>query len=115
MKTLFSILFTLCFSTILLAQKADSTAKSTEPKKSEAQVVEASCGQCQFGMKGKGCDLAVRIDGKSYWVEGTDIHSHGDAHGKDGFCNAIRKAKVEGKIEKDRFKATSFVLLPAEK
>ena len=28
------------------------------------QVVEASCGQCQFGMKGKaGCDLAVRIDG----------------------------------------------------
>ena len=28
----------------------------------------------------KGCDLAVRIDGKSYFVEGTKIDEHGDAH-----------------------------------
>ncbi|KIQ19306.1 glutaminyl-tRNA synthetase, partial [Flavobacterium sp. MEB061] len=31
------------------------------------QIVEASCGECQFGMKGKSCDLAVRIDGKTYF------------------------------------------------
>ena len=51
------------------------------------QVVEAACGQCQFKMKDKkGCDLAVRIDGKSYFVEGTKIDEHGDAHADDGFA-----------------------------
>jgi hypothetical protein len=53
-----------------------------EPK---PQIVEASCGQCQFGMEGHGCELAVRIDGKSYFVDGSSIDSHGDAHAKDGF------------------------------
>lgn len=74
-------------------------------------IVEASCGECQFGMKGKSCDLAVRIDGKTYFVDGTTIHDHGDAHAEDGFCNAIRKASVTGTIEKNRFKATSFTLV----
>lgn len=74
-------------------------------------IVEASCGECQFGMKGKSCDLAVRIDGKTYFVDGTTIHDHGDAHAEDGFCNAIRKAFVTGTIEKNRFKATSFTLV----
>jgi len=75
------------------------------------QIVEVSCGECQFGMKGKSCDLAVRIDGKTYFVDGTTIHDHGDAHAEDGFCNAIRKASVTGTIEKNRFKATSFTLI----
>ena len=75
------------------------------------QIVETACGECQFGMKGNGCDLAVRIDGKAYFVDGTTIDQHGDAHAKDGFCNAIRKASVTGKIENNRFKATSFTLI----
>ncbi|WP_426486341.1 DUF6370 family protein [Flavobacterium sp. 2] len=78
-------------------------------------IVEASCGECQFGMKGKSCDLAVRIDGKSYFVDGTKIDQHGDAHAKDGFCNAIRKASVTGSIVKDRFVATSFTLIEEKK
>lgn len=81
-------------------------------EKPKAQIVEASCGQCQFGMKAKGCDLAVRIDGKTYFVDGTAIDQHGDAHAEDGFCSAIRKAEVVGVIVGDRFKATSFKLLP---
>ena len=45
--------------------------KKTEQK---PQVVEVSCGQCQFGMQSKkGCDLAVRIDGKTYFVDGTKL------------------------------------------
>lgn len=81
-----------------------------------AQIVEASCGQCNFGMKGKaGCDLAVRINGVPYFVDGVKIDHFGDAHAKDGFCNAIRKAKVSGKIKKNRFIASSFTLLPEEK
>lgn len=81
-------------------------------EKAKTQIVEASCGQCQFGMKAKGCDLAIRIDGKSYFVDGTAIDQHGDAHAADGFCSAVRKAEVVGEIVDNRFKATSFKLLP---
>ncbi|NHM08275.1 hypothetical protein G4D82_13680 [Flavobacterium sp. CYK-4] len=90
-----------------LAIQAQTGAKS--------QIVEASCGQCQFGMKSKsGCDLAVRIDGKAYFVEGTDIHKHGDAHAADGFCSVVRKAEVTGEVKNDKFVATSFKLLPMQ-
>ncbi|MEZ7497548.1 DUF6370 family protein [Flavobacterium sp. Arc3] len=84
-------------------------------EESKSQIVEASCGQCQFGMKKKGCDLAVRIDGKSYFVDGTAIDSHGDAHANDGFCVTVRKAAVVGEIKNNRFVASSFKLLPEEK
>jgi hypothetical protein len=62
----------------------------------------------------KGCDLAVRIDGKSYFVEGTKLDDHGDAHAKDGFCSVIRKAEVSGEIKGNQFIASSFKLLPEE-
>jgi len=97
----------LFFTVTLSAQDKKETPKT--------MIVEASCGQCQFGMKGYACDLAVRIDGKSYFVDGTSIDSHGDAHAADGFCAAIRKAEVSGTVVQDRFVATSFKLLPEEK
>ncbi|OMQ11200.1 DUF6370 family protein [[Flexibacter] sp. ATCC 35103] len=81
--------------------------KTTE----KPQIVETACGECQFGMKGKSCDLAVRIDGKPYFVDGTTIDEHGDAHAEDGFCNKIRKASVTGRVENGRFKANSFTLI----
>lgn len=83
-----------------------------EPLKT--QIVEASCGQCQFGMEGHGCELAVRIDGKSYFVDGTSIDSHGDAHANDGFCATIRKAAIVGEIKDNRFVVSEFKLLPKE-
>ncbi|RTQ47927.1 hypothetical protein EJV47_18020 [Hymenobacter gummosus] len=76
------------------------------------RVVEASCGQCQLGLPGKDCDLAVRFDGRAYFVDGTSIDGHGDAHAKDGFCNAIRRAEVRGQVVNQRFVATHFRLLP---
>lgn len=83
--------------------------------KPKTQIVEASCGQCQFGMKDKkGCDLAVRIEGKSYFVDGTKLDDHGDAHAEDGFCSAIRKAEVAGEVKDNRFVASTFKLLPLE-
>ena len=87
---------------------------NAQDKKEEIkpQIVEAACGQCQFNMKGYDCDLAVRIDGKSYFVDGTSIDSHGDAHADDGFCATVRKAEVVGKIVDNRFKLTSFKVLP---
>ena len=89
---------------------------SSQTVQQKTQVVEAACGQCQFKMQGKkGCDLAVRIKGKSYFVEGTGIDDHGDAHSKEGFCNAISKAEVTGEVKGGKFVATSFKLLPAQK
>lgn len=102
----------LCLALLFLTILASAQAKKENQK---AKIVEASCGQCQFGMTGHGCDLAVRIDGKSYFVDGSSIDSHGDAHAKDGFCSAIRKASVQGEVVNNRFKATAFTLLPKEK
>ena len=86
--------------------------ESSEGAMSVNQVVEASCGQCQFGMTEElGCDLAIRIDGKSYFVDGTNIHEHGDAHADDGFCEVIRSANVKGEIIEGRFKSESFTLI----
>ena len=107
MKKIIAIAFLITGLTTVNAQE-----KKTEQK---PQIVEASCGQCQFGMKDKkGCDLAVRLDGKAYFVEGTTIDEHGDAHASDGFCEAIRKAKVQGKVKDDKFKVTYFKLLTPE-
>ena len=90
-------------------------AKTESPKGNNMsinQVVDAACGQCQFGITGKaGCDLAVRIDGESYFVDGTTIHDHGDAHADDGFCEAIRQVEVKGEIIDGRFKAETFTII----
>lgn len=98
---------------------AQTTKVATEiaaapDKTKKVRIVEASCGQCKLGLPGKSCDLAVRFDGKAYFVDGSDIDSHGDAHAKDGFCSAIRKAKVQGEVVDNRFKATYFQLLPED-
>ncbi len=86
---------------------------STSCKTEEKQTVELSCGQCQFGLTSQdGCDLAVRIDGKAYFVDGADIDDFGDAHDENtGFCEVVRKAEVAGEITGDRFEASSVKML----
>lgn len=105
MKYLFFFFMLMAFNS--QAQQSDSTYRKADPSKKK-QLVEVSCGECQFKMKGKGCNLAIRIDGKkTYWVDGPTIDSFGDAHADDGFCNAIRKAEVQGKVTKgNRFLLT---------
>jgi hypothetical protein len=88
----------------------DSTLLKLDPKK-KVWMVDAACGQCQFKMAGKGCTLAVRINGKSYFVDKAHIDAFGDAHGDEGFCNAISKAKVQGEIVNNKFVATYFELI----
>lgn len=97
---------------LLLLTLVSFSVSAQDKKEIKNQVVEASCGQCNFGMTSKkGCDLAVKIDGHSYFVEGTKIDQHGDAHAHDGFCNAVKKAKVSGEIKDDKFVATDFALV----
>ena len=92
MRSFFSSIVCLLFISSAFGQKSDPKVSTPDPNK-KIQIVETACGECQFKLSGKGCELAVRIDGKSYFVDGTDIDSHGDAHAKDGFCKAVRKAE----------------------
>ena len=116
-KIIFILLFVLigCFTKTINHTDSARIVKPTEPQTGKDvsihQVVDAACGQCQFGMTDKlGCNLAVRIDGKAYYVDGANIHEHGDEHADDGFCNAIRSANVKGKIIDGRFQSESFTL-----
>ena len=78
---------------------------------SEEREVEAGCGQCLMGLPGEGCDLAVRIDGVAYFVNGAHIDDHGDAHAADGLCNVVRRAQIRGDVVGRRFLAQTFRLV----
>jgi len=107
MKKVFLILAFMLGVTSMNAQEKKAAAV-TEPR-----VVAVACGQCMFGMKDKkGCDLAAVVDDKPYFVEGTTLNDHGDAHATDGFCSAVRKAEVVGELKDNKFVVTSFKLLP---
>jgi Family of unknown function (DUF6370) len=109
------ILLALSFSVLAgLCQREPVKRSKPDPAK-KIQVVEVSCGECKLGLQGDACDLAVRIKGKAYFVDGTKIDEHGDAHSNDGFCKAIRKAEVQGEIVNDRFVVSYFKLLPSKK
>lgn len=110
MKSLY-ILFVYCFSYLAGHSQAKETIAQKPDTNKPIQVVEAACGLCKLSLPGQDCELAVRINGKSYYVDGTHIDSHGDAHAKDGFCNTIRKAEVQGEVVDNRFNATYFKLI----
>ncbi len=93
----------------LLAGACASADRGADPAWRE---VEAACGQCQFELPGPGCDLAVRFDGKAFFVRGTGIDDHGDAHAGDGFCNAVRRARAQGRVEEGVFVVAAFELAP---
>ena len=115
MKYVLSLAAMMFLGTVAFGQNSPSKTSTPDPKK-KVQTVEASCGQCNFGMKEKrGCDLAVRFDGKAYFVEGTRIDEHGDAHAEDGFCEKIRQAEVQGEVKDGKFKVSYFKLLPLKK
>ena len=102
------VFFLLFVDEILIAQ--DSVAETHEMKVN--LIVDASCAKCQFGKESDDeCLLAVEINSEIYYVEGTSIDDHGDAHSSDGFCNSIRKAHVEGIIDRDKFLLEKFSLL----
>ena len=90
---------------------AESTTSASNATTLTSRVVEASCGQCQLGLPGSGCDLAVAFDGRAYYVDGSHIDDHGDAHAPNGMCNAVLKARVSGSLVENRFQATEFVVV----
>ncbi len=103
-----------CQESDSLEQQPASGAVEGQPVSLVRHDAEVACGECQFGMEGSGCDLAVRIDGDCYYVDGASIDDFGDAHASDGMCLCIRKAKIEGEIKDGRFVASSIELLPLD-
>ena len=84
-------------------------------KKLNNQVVESGCGMCMYDMKSdKGCAIAVKIDGKPYYVEGVSKKSLGDAHAEDGYCKMTKKAMVTGELKNNKFYAKSFKFVAEE-
>ncbi|MFQ6604022.1 MAG: DUF6370 family protein [Fidelibacterota bacterium] len=107
--------FTVSLLVLSFLQAQDIMGKEKESTmKIEKQIVEASCGECQFGLEGTSCDLAIRVDGKAYFVDGTHIDDHGDAHADDGFCETIRRAEVSGELRNGRFQVSYFRVLPSQ-
>ena len=100
------------FAITASSQNIITDTVSVQNKDPDLLIVDASCGQCNFNLSGEGCDLAVRISGLAYFVDGTKIDDHGDAHASEGFCQAIRKARVKGDIVDNRFQLQYFQLIP---
>ncbi len=120
MKKLTLLLFFGLFAIVANAQtapkKTTDQKETTGSKEIKNQTVEIACGECKFKMEGKSCDLAIRIDGKPYFVDGKSVDDFGDAHDeKHGFCNVIKKAEVTGELVKGRFKAKTITLVPEKK
>lgn len=86
---------------------------SCSNKKEVTQVAEVSCGQCNFELDSQdGCDLAIRINNKAYFVEGFGIDDFGDAHDEHtGFCEVVRKGEITGVVEEGKFFASSIKLV----
>jgi hypothetical protein len=107
-------IFLLCFSFSVAICSFSQTAGKIDTTQ-KVYTVKTSCGKCKFGMTGRTCDLAVKLNGKSYYVEGAAIDDFGDAHAGDGFCNAVRQARVQGSVVNGKFVATYFELVPQKK
>lgn len=101
---------------ILLLLIANFGSAQTKTKKNtknlKPQMLEISCGQCQFGLKQPGCTLAVKIGKKAFFVKGKFIDDFGDAHATQGLCNAVLKAEVTGVLNNDIFEAAEINILP---
>ena len=109
MKKIYSLFIT--FLLIIDISTIAQQFSSDTPGMRVNLIVDASCAKCQFNKADDECLLAVEINSEIYYVDGTTIDEHGDAHSIDGFCNVIRKAHVEGVIDGNKFLFEKFSLL----
>lgn len=111
MKKNFAVAVLFFVAIAAMAQQKKQIFTTPDPLK-KIQKAEISCGECKFKMKGEGCHLAVRMNGKNYWVGNADVESFGDAHDKKmGFCNKIRKAEIQGEIKNGKYALTYLKFL----
>lgn len=90
----------------------NSEAHSKPVEIATPTLVDAGCGRCLFARKeDKKCNLAIRTDGNSYFVDGFNIKQFGNPDLKGGMCKKVYRAHVTGKVVSGRFAAISFELL----
>lgn len=111
MKAMIGFILVSFICSSAFSQSGSKSKLVLDPKKKVYQL-ETACGTCKFKMKGDDCTLAVMYKGYPYFVEGTGIDDHGDAHAKNGFCNAVRMANVQGKLVGNKFVVSYFEMLP---
>lgn len=109
-----TVMFCLPLGFIGCQEAGDATSDTTSDTASDTaapisvtdRTVETGCGSCIYKMEGvKGCQTAVKIDGKSYLVTGVQTDAH-----EAGLCKGAKKAVVSGKVEGDKFVATRYEL-----
>lgn len=106
-----SLLFLVALCALPLMGCADTSADAATVEVND-EVIEVACGTCQLNMEGSGCEAAVRIDGKTYFMDGAPAELAETEHDADGICMCVREAKVTGKVVDGRFKAEKFELQP---
>jgi len=90
---------------IMEATFTRGAAEPTEAiKKVSSNAAVVGCSMCVFHMDGATkCELAVKLDGKAYLVNGAKVGGH-------EWCDRPLNAVVAGSVENDRFVATSVTL-----
>lgn len=102
----------LLLGVLCLAFGYTANAQEEAAKESKLKRVEISCGQCNFGMTGGGCSLAVKMDGKAYFVDGMKMTDFGDPHSKEGLCVVVKQGLAEGEVNADgKFVATKLAVV----
>lgn len=99
-------LFYTAFAGILVASiAAAQTAEEASPTEdSPTFLTETGCASCSYKMPGvRGCQTAVKLDGKAYLLEGVETNAHAD-----GLCDATKFARIAGKVHNGRFVATHY-------
>ncbi len=104
----------ICFLLLMFVSGCGQQQPPEKPLQLHDVQVEVACGQCQFNQPGTGCDLAIRHAGQVWFVVGSSIDDHGDAHAEEGLCNAIRSGLVTGTLlDNGKFQVETLKLLPA--
>ena len=104
----FALLLAACAKHETAAAPNSKPAVAAASAPAGAQTLEVGCAGCVFHMPGaEGCQLAAKVDGKTYLVTGVEMPGH-----ESGLCDRSREADVAGKIEGDTFVASSFTLKP---
>ena len=86
-------LLSIIASAFILSSCSSTTPLTLEMSLPSPTIVEAACGECKLGMKGDSCDLAIRVGGHKYFVDGVKDDALGAAEVGD-FLDRLQSADL---------------------
>ena len=96
----------------LIKKKSNALIMNVPKNGNISGIVIVSCEMCNFGINNaKSCNLNIKIGNNVFPAKGTKINDYGNPNCNEEFCNAVRVAYTNGKIEKGIFYADSFTLI----